>query len=76
MWVPFAGRFWGRFGGYRDDGSHMDGCSGVVLKNALKRKKMWVSFAGRFWGEKLQWGGCEGDISKISVRTAIPYTTQ
>ena len=36
---------------------------------------MWVSFAGRFWGEKLQWGGCEGDIFKMSVRTAIPYTT-
>ena len=33
------GRFGGPFGGYRDDGSHRDGCSGVVLKNALKRKK-------------------------------------
>ena len=30
MWGRLVGRFGGPFGGYRDDGSHMVGCSGVV----------------------------------------------
>ena len=29
-------RFGGPFGGQRDDGSHRDGCSGVVLKKCAE----------------------------------------
>ena len=39
MWGRLVGRFGGPFGGYRDDGSHMDGILGVFSKsvqNALK----------------------------------------
>ena len=34
MWGRLAGRFGGPFGGYRDDGSHMDGILGVFSKCA------------------------------------------
>ena len=34
--VAMVGRFGKPFGGYRDDGSHMDGCSGVVLKKCAE----------------------------------------
>ena len=36
MWSRLVGRFGGPFGGYRDDGSHMDGCLGVVLKKCAE----------------------------------------
>ena len=36
MWSRLVGRFGGPFGGNRDDGSHRDGCSGVVLKKCAE----------------------------------------
>ena len=68
MWSRLVGRFGGPFGGYRDDGSHRDGCSGVVLKCA----KMWVPFAGRFGGpfggyrdDGSHRDGCSGVVLKM-----------
>ena len=51
MWGRLVGRFGGPFGGYRDDGSHRDGCLGVVLviQNALKHAQHVDAICGPFF---------------------------